>query len=223
MSMTDLPRFPPQDPRAQQHPGPQTTGRATAGVILCAIPGAITILIGLVLCILVLANPRDPGHGGRGRAWAGVALSAMWAVLLALVVVGSLSGQAERDTDGELTQSGQVTLDDLKVGDCLKDPLEEGEQSLYVDVTPCDTAHRGEVVAQFRLQSGDYPGEKNVQRLAEGGCQARIEKAVADPKDKTLQVYYLYPRAQDWTRTRRVDCLVTTKDDRTSTVRAGGA
>ena len=76
-------------------------------------------------------------------------------------------------------------------------------------VLPCSEPHEGEVYATFELSGSDYPGGREIERFALGGCQ-REAVAALPPDDETLyDLVYLAPSQQTWERgDRTVSCVL---------------
>ncbi|MFJ4777233.1 septum formation family protein [Streptomyces sp. NPDC088762] len=126
-------------------------------------------------------------------------------------------------------------VDDLKVGDCFNtdDELKdyEGEDRkapLSVDVVPCDESHQSEAFAVFDLRGGPYPGDKEIDAMAEEKCagKALTDYVGADAKlPETMTVYYYAPREGSWSSSDRViTCFLgDTNGPSTGSVRAAGS
>ncbi len=109
-----------------------------------------------------------------------------------------------------MTHAGDVKATDLRPGDCTADDLAEKKYTT-IKVTPCDSAHYSETYATFALEDGDFPGQDEVDRLAEGGCVKRFARYVGVPAaDSELDIFYLRPFESSWSQDQGVACLVTT-------------
>ena len=58
-----------------------------------------------------------------------------------------LFSPAFRDADGQVTASASISISSLKVGDCVYNVSNLGEQITTVQVVPCSSEHEGEVFA----------------------------------------------------------------------------
>src|SRR3990170_2449066 len=107
------------------------------------------------------------------------------AVLLALIVaVAGACNDAERDGDGQVKSSGDVSVNDLRPGDCFdggprvaEDAGEEERTVNVVTAVPCDKSHENEVFAVFDPPAPDnalFPGEEAVTKVAQDGCAERF-------------------------------------------------
>ncbi|MFN2589207.1 MAG: DUF4190 domain-containing protein [Actinomycetota bacterium] len=183
---------------------PKTDGFAIAALVLGILGG----ILGLVFGLIALRRIRRRGTGGRGLAIAGIVLSSIWIVLIGLGVIVAIFGSAERSPTGEVVAAGDVTFDDLRVGDCLTD-LPSGT-SLTVPVGPCSDPHDGEVYDVTALRAGPWPGDDEVVRLSEGACQKALPAYVsADPGSTGYDIFYFHPLEESWSADRNVICIAT--------------
>ncbi|WP_280274726.1 DUF4190 domain-containing protein [Nocardia wallacei] len=193
---------------AQQPPPQQqgTNGFAIAALVTGILGGICGLSI--VFGIIALVQIKKTGQRGRGLAIAGLVLTAAW---IALGVIGAIAGIANspRDSSGEITSSGSESVTRLRAGDCVGG-IEDGKRMTEISVSPCTQAHDGEVISQFDLPKGSWPGEPTVAQQAETRCTADIEQALANsPMLDKLQISYLYPdNKKDWDRDRGITCLV---------------
>jgi hypothetical protein len=195
------PPYRPYPGRSGDHDGLALAGFLFA--LFAAVP------IAAVLCVVALRRVRRTGDQGRGLAIAGLAVSAAWVLLVALVVVVAVAGSADRDSSGRITDAGSVGTGSLRAGDCLRDMPEEVRASL--DAVPCDRPHRAQVVATFALPGGEYPGRGAVAQAAAAGCAERLTTGLIERIDEgELDTAYLYPLADRWRFGERdVVCFVT--------------
>lgn len=222
--MSDLPPFPagvegqpsgyaayPRQPGSDRErvPGSKTT--AIWALVLSFIPTPFSLIAAVILAILVLSRSKHSRDVGKGMAISALIIVALWAILLVLAVALTTDG-VDRDSSGAVTSRGDVSTTALVPGDCLVDAPSTKAQ-LTVEVGPCDEPHMQEVYANFDLADGDYPGAKQVIRLAEGGCVKRFADYVGTSlshADPDLRVFYLHPLKSSWHLTRQVTCLVGT-------------
>lgn len=190
-----------------------TDGFAMASLIFGLIGGP---LLGVIFGIVGLRRIKRSGRPGRRLAIAGLVLSGLWTLGLIGIIAAVAAGQADRDVTGKVTASGDVALDQLQVGDCTA-PLPEGE-SRTLPVVPCDTAHTGEVFAIFPLQATDYPGDEEVARFSEGGCEQAVTAEVEAAIGQTpYDLVYYTPTAQTWAvGDRTVICLLVAPSGQTT-------
>jgi hypothetical protein len=138
--------------------------------------------------------------------WLGMATALGTAAVLILAGCGG----AERDEAGEITESGDVGVTELAVGDCVL--LPEGAEGEVSDLegVPCDQPHDGEVYVVDELPDGDYPGETQVLKQVEEVCVAGFEAFVGGTYEQTeLDITYLYPSNEEqWAEDRGITCVV---------------
>lgn len=235
--------FSPQDPFTRRGPGAPpggpggpgrragAPGKANGLAVASLILGVLGITVigaiaGIVLGILALGQIRRTGQRGRGMAIAGLALSALWLVLLGAYVVlhggksptppPASSGHSSSPTAGPSTsvspgaQSTNVFA--LKPGQCFQNP--PASQTMlgvtYVTVVPCSTPHNAQAYVQFTATGTGYPGVDALKRQADSGCHARITKNVQKSKLKnSMTLHYLYPLESSWNSGHKtITCLI---------------
>ncbi|MFV0460686.1 MAG: septum formation family protein [Actinomycetales bacterium] len=120
-------------------------------------------------------------------------------------------GSATQPAPGTTTGGGSEQIDAyaIKVGDCLVDPGQADTVTTLTRVS-CDQPHYVEIFAVFDLPQGSYPGDIEVQGLADGGCATRFEPFVGrSVDDSALSFRFLTPTEQTWaTGDREVSCGV---------------
>jgi hypothetical protein len=105
---------------------------------------------------------------------------AAFLLILSLVLFGC--DDAERDASGAIVEGGGLGVLELRVGDCFQD----WEGALSGDLVgvsdlsavPCNTPHDNEVFHLFDVQGNDFPGDAQLENLAEGGCFTPFEAYV---------------------------------------------
>ncbi|MCW2616215.1 MAG: hypothetical protein JWN08_3209 [Frankiales bacterium] len=118
-------------------------------------------------------------------------------VLSAVLLVAGCSQDAERDDSGAVTAADDVSVEALRVGDCLETPADGVVTDLRA--VPCAQPHDGEVFHAFDLPDSDFPGEDAVQTAGEQGCLDRFEPFVgAAYDDSELGLLPLTPVAEGW-------------------------
>jgi hypothetical protein len=228
----------PQQPYAQQpypgqpYPGQQPPYRPNVGApskalaitaLVLAIFGffVLTLIAAVILAIIVLVRSKDGRPHGKGMAIAALIISVLWVAGFVIAIVAIVNSQPERDSSGQVVGGGRVLVGNIRTGDCLtKEP--SASTQLTVELTPCSKPHREEAFANFELGDGDFPGQTEVDRLAEAGCVQRYEDYVGVPADSTeLVIAYLRPFEESWDVDPEVTCLVS--DGGTSTGSLKGA
>ncbi len=200
-----------------QPPKPGTNGFAIAALVLGIIGGAVlSVIFGLV----ALSQIRRTGQSGRGMAIAGLVLSGVWLLAIAVAASVAIVSSASRDTGGQITSGGSVSATSVQVGDCLG-TLADATRVTSLSAVPCAQPHEGEVFAVFDLPPGDYPGVTAVTEQVESQCTERFAGyAPAAAQDPSLGLYYLYPFEQNWRAgDREAVCIATTTTPRTGSLR----
>lgn len=177
MPPTDPPAYGPPLPPYPPPPGiypPPPVAKTNVWAIMSLIFGILG-LIGApvaVVCGIVGLRKAKEGQGGRGLAIAGLALSAAW-VLLTAVIAFYFAFQ--------YFTTPRMHTASVRVGDCLTkfpDYLHAAAET-----GPCDAPHVAEVFAQFNLPSGDYPGGAAIEkynRLCDSELASDMSSAIAD-------------------------------------------
>ena len=144
------------------------------------------------------------------------------AALLALAVTlaAGACDEAERDESGNVRAAGDLSVYELRTGDCFNGGQrvaeEVGQERTVNQVTavPCDQAHDNEVFAVFDHPAGAdaaFPGEEEVNKTAQDGCLERFARYVGRPYEGSdLQVAVIAPGEQSWEEEddRAIACVV---------------
>lgn len=203
----------PQQPYPGQpyQPNAQAPSKALAiTALVMAILGffIVTAVAAVVLAIIVLVQSRDGRPRGKGMAISALIICVLWVVGAVVVIVAVANSTAERDSSGKVVESGHALVGSIRTGDCLTEEPSASVQ-LTVELTPCSALHREEAFATFGLGDGEFPGQAEVDRLAEAGCVSRFEDYVGVPPDETeLVIVYLRPFEDSWEADPGVTCLV---------------
>ncbi|MFG1954025.1 septum formation family protein [Micromonospora sp. NPDC048830] len=207
-ALAPYPSAPPGDERSPyqpyphyQHdppvtPAPGVNGFAVASLVLGVIGG---VLLSVIFGVVALVQMRTRPYRGKGLAIAGLVLSGVWALGLAVLIVVAIASGAERDPSGEVTDGGSVSARQLRPGDCVND-LEESNNVLSLPAVPCAQPHEGEVFAAFALSGREWPGEGHVLEKADQGCQDRFESYAPRADFDSFELFVLYPTQRAWTR-----------------------
>jgi hypothetical protein len=143
----------------------------------------------------------------RLRLFAGAAL------IMVLLAACSDSG-AER-TNGVITGAGNLSVHDLRPGDCLDRPDKDSEEIDKVKGVPCDEKHAEEIFAKIIYTGGDaYPDAKAMEKYATARCEAAYRPYVGiDYNASKLLLTYLAPSQDGWEKDddRTILCIVTSK------------
>lgn len=188
-----------QPPRSQQ---PLAIVALVLSLLSC---GLISFVMALVAFVKADKAP------GTGRRIAAIAM--VTSLLVPTLLVGGVYAfgdrfadlrEPTRDAGGQVTDSGRVDKNDLRVGDCVDDPqlaaLDEGEStdraSATVKVLPCDEPHDMEVLATYPQRSDDSPTAKKTENtcLRKVAKEFRDDLGVLDPLSLSL---YTNPTGTD--------------------------
>lgn len=199
-------------------PTPSQSMAITALVLCCIFFVPLALLVGVGLAIAVLVRSRHGINYGRGKAITGlvigVLLIAGWAALVVAAATGAFDDGTHRDRSGQVTQSGSVTVDRLRVGDCFDQQVAPKNGATIhvttVDVVPCGESHDWEVFHSFALADGPYPGEKEAARFAEGGCVDAYKPFTGTTHSASSpSLLFLYPLQRQWTAgDRSITCVL---------------
>lgn len=191
---------PPRPPRAG------TNGFAIASFVLGLLGGfPLSVIFGIVALVQLRRRPRK----GKGLAVAGLVLSGVWVLIIALAVTAVIVSGPERNAAGEITDPGTVTATELTSGDCVNG-VRDGASVTTLPAVPCTEPHEAEIFAVFSLRLTEWPGDEAVLDEAEKGCEQRIggyEAAMMD--DQTLELMFLHPSVESWRGgDHEVTCMV---------------
>jgi hypothetical protein len=206
-------------------PSQGVSGLAIASFVL-GLLGAflLTAVLSVILGIAAMAGIRRSGQRGRGLAIAGFALSGVWVVAIAgLIVLGAVtggsggsnppSGAPASSASPATTQAStpaSVSVFSLPVGTCFDNP--SGNLFSINSVTPisCIRAHNAQVFAQFNVRGTSFPGTAAMERRADNGCNARITGHLDQSKiTSAMSLHFIFPRQLAWdSGQRRISCLV---------------
>ncbi|MFD6548790.1 DUF4190 domain-containing protein [Streptomyces sp. NPDC058398] len=180
--------------------------------VLCFLPA-----VGLVLGIVALVQIKKRGERGKGMAVAGMVLSSVGVVLLALLVA---TGGARAFWEGfkEGARDSADSAFSLEVGECFDTPGGSLKGlATDVDKVPCSGGHDAEVFADFTMDEGDYPGDDTLADEADGRCYLLRNTYAMDSwaVPENVGVYSFTPTSQSWRRgDREVSCLFGDADEK---------
>lgn len=202
------PQGPYPPPPYQQHwypppPAPSMNGMAIASFVLAV---SCVPVLGVVFGIVALSQIRKRGQQGKALAVAGISVSGVATLFVAVMITLGVAGALD---DGTRT-------DDLRTGQCFNlhgDPLSASHgETTGVDVVPCAEEHDAETFGVTSLSgaSADYPGDGAVETMADTRCGVLAEQYLdgSGRSADELDVYYSLPRESGWSRgDRRVTCF----------------
>ncbi|HEY2811878.1 MAG TPA: septum formation family protein [Acidimicrobiales bacterium] len=153
---------------------------------------------------------------GSARGMSRIGIAAIAAALL-LTCACSGGGGPGRDKNGQVTSPGDLSVFDLRVGDCFTPSKDVKAEIESVHVVPCKDSHTQESFALVQYDKGDtYPGDSELGNFADGACLARYQDYVGvNYLDSKLFYTYLLPSARSWNdgKDRKVVCIITTTGD----------
>lgn len=148
-------------------------------------------------------------------------------ILGVLVVGGAVAGfvtNASRSSTGDITRGGDLTSNELRVGDCwdMKDPNADTVDD--VNAKPCGEAHQYEVFYVASMPDGAYPTVDEFSTYVTATCVPVFESYVGTAyNDSSLNISWLYPGSDGWAGgDRTIECSVVdpSNDQLTSSLRS---
>jgi Septum formation len=144
------------------------------------------------------AAPSGDGGGGVVRQL----LRFWWIPAAGVALAVGYFTTAQRGDDGSLSTGGNVTVTDLRVGDCFNaaEFSEEEVEVGDVDGVPCTEPHAYEVFAVADYSGSAYPGTDAAFEVAFGEvCIPPFESYVGLPyADSVLYANAIYPTEEGW-------------------------
>ncbi|OAT70607.1 peptidylprolyl isomerase [Mycobacteroides immunogenum] len=196
-----------------------TNGFAIASLILGIVPICAGIF-GVIFGFISLSQIKRTGQNGRGLAIAGIVLGFIWMIVIAIIVAVGAGQSAKRDESGHVSQSGDMDVTKLRVGDCIADL---GEKSYYTTTKaiPCAQSHKAEVYAVVPLSGSSLPSQTVLDEKGNEECGAELESyAPSAFDDDSVQITYLYPTKRSWAQgDRAIACVATFTTARTASIK----
>ncbi|MEU7905565.1 DUF4190 domain-containing protein [Actinoplanes sp. NPDC049118] len=202
---------PPLQQRPPGSPAPGLNGFAVASLV-CGIVG-LGAAFGVVFGIIAIAQISRRGGRGLGLAIAGICLSALWGIALALVLIvtvsGYLSGAAGTATGGPPSGTPSspppIAPANAAEGECILrlDPeLAVAEMSKIA----CHKPHQAEVYLVFDLKLWPYPGDTKVDAAAENRCRREFP-GYGIGQFSNGEMFYEFPAESVYADSRWVTCV----------------
>ncbi|MBB4853072.1 hypothetical protein HNP40_000438 [Mycobacteroides chelonae] len=195
-----------------------TNGFAITALILGIIPICAGIF-GVIFGFISLNQIKRTGQNGRGMAIAGIVLGFIWIAVIAVIAVVSAGSSAKRDDSGHVTQSGDMDVTKLQVGDCIADL---GDKSYYTTTKaiPCAQPHKAEVYAVLPLSGSSLPDQSVLDEKGNEECGAELESYSPSAfDDDAVEITYLYPTKRSWAQgDRAIACVATFSVERTASI-----
>lgn len=188
---------------------PPSRTMAIWSLVLSAMPVPPLWLVSVGLGIAVLVRSKDGRNHGKTLVIVGFGLIAAWLVVFAAIAAIAIAFEMQSEQDDAPAVRGDVFIEDVRVGDCTAGDL-EAEVTL-VELVSCDSRHRLETYAIFDLPAGPFPGQRDVDRLGEGGCSKRFDEYVGlSYEESSLDFQYVTPVEDIWADDRAVVCFLDT-------------
>jgi hypothetical protein len=149
------------------------------------------------------AAPQAAAAEARGGGLLSQVLRFWWIPAVGIALAVGYITTAQRGDDGELSTAGNVTVDELRVGDCFNaaefSDSAEAEVS-DVDGVPCDQPHAFEVYAVADYAGDTYPATDPQFQAAFGEvCVPPFESYVGIPyADSVLWASAITPTEEGW-------------------------
>lgn len=148
----------------------------------------------------------------RALALAGAAIALSMALSGCATInnlIGGGPGDAERDEEtGQVTESANVDVFALKVGDCKMSSATGLIEA--VDIVPCDEPHDEEIYHQFEMEDGEF--SEDAINTATEGCigDAYTEFVGVVWDESSLDVYPITPTKDTWEQMndRVIQCVI---------------
>jgi hypothetical protein len=166
------------------------------------------------------AAPQEPQWAPPPPAparpwWRQLAVRFWWVGLIVVFAVGGLIFNARRDDSGQITNSGNLQISDLRVGDCFnrKDP--DAEEVGEVEAKPCTENHQYELFHAADMSGGDYPSDDAVTAFLQAECAPAFGSFVGmEYEASLLEVIYFTPSTDGWDDgDHSVECAVYDPND----------
>ncbi|WP_167472072.1 DUF4190 domain-containing protein [Nocardia arthritidis] len=178
-------------------------GVAVAALVF-GVTGWFFVAIPFGICAL-LRIPR--GVRGRGLAATGLVCSGVWVLLLCAYLAGWIGVGKPESSIGDRV----VSIDELSTGQCVNGLPATHPKTLTL--RSCTQPHDAEVVYDFELPPGPWPGEIEINRQVGLRCAPALSAAMqANRGGRPLRNYCVRPMdSTDWESVRRISCLVLSK------------
>lgn len=122
-------------------------------------------------------------------------------VVIGLVVVGAIAAYhfatanpAQRNSNGQITQSGSLDATSLKVADCFDAPTGNSDIT-SIKAVPCTQPHDSQVFAEPAISESSYPGDSTLQTEAKNDCGSNSTQAsISQSAPQSAQIADYYPQ-----------------------------
>ncbi len=134
-----------------------------------------------------------------GRSLGQMALSYWWVAVIPAVLIAGWWFSARRDDSGQIANSGNLQVQDLRAGDCfdLKDP--EASEIDEVEAKPCTELHEFEMYHVVDMQSASYPTDAEFDAFIGQECLPAFSAYVGVAyRSSMLEVIPITPTSGSW-------------------------
>lgn len=132
--------------------------------------------------------------------WLQLAMRFGWIpVALIVVFVGWYFFSPRRDDSGQIANTGDMQVVDLRVGDCfdLKDP--DAVEVAEVEAKPCTEPHEYELFHAANMPDADFPSDAAVDAFVEAECVTAFTLYVGmDYQQSALYFSWFAPSTETW-------------------------
>jgi hypothetical protein len=150
------------------------------------------------------AGDEQPGAAATPPAparpmWMQLALRFWWVGLIVVVAAAGWYFSARRDETGQISNTGDLQVNELRVGDCfdLKDP--EAEEIDDVEGKRCTNPHQYELYYVAEMPDGEYPSEDAITAWIIENCVPEFAAYVGkDYQDSALDFLPVTPTEGAW-------------------------
>jgi hypothetical protein len=148
-----------------------------------------------------------------------------WIPVVLVVVGAGIFFAARRDDSGQIVGGGDLSVAELRVGDCFD--LKDADQSEVADVTakPCSEPHEYELIFVGEMPEGAYPSDAETDAYVGRECVPAFDDFVGLAyADSRLELFYFSPTEGGWSAgDRGIQCAVYDPADSTLTETLRGA
>lgn len=146
------------------------------------------------------ATPARPAWQRLLRFW--------WIGAIVVVLAVGWFTSARRAGNGQINDSGTLSVSDLQVGDCFNNGT--STEVSQVDAVPCAEPHQYELFHVFRLTGTTYPTEADLDSQSAAACAPAFAAYIGHDYDtSSLYISTLYPTSDGWDHgDREVQCVV---------------
>jgi hypothetical protein len=138
-------------------------------------------------------------------------------------ILGGGSGDADRDEDGQVTESANIDIFSLKLGDCMLDSA-SGTMT-DANVVPCTEPHDNEVFHEIKMADGEYSDD--AINTASEECIGDVYTSFVGVgyQESALDVTTITPTKSSWEEynERVIQCVLFDPAGQTTGTLAGSA